>query len=297
LGLLDTLRIKKKLFFKIASNPWEYEKNIHPTDSFLDELAKNRIDVFTFIERGWCCKAPSLSRRYVQAEDNIALIELTSFDEWWQRVGKKTRNMARKAEKSGIKTEAAVQSEKLSEGIWKIYNETPFRQERAFHYYGQSLRVTREYVLSAQSSTFIAAYMQDELVGFLHLIHGDNVSIISQILGLQKHADKAINNALVAKAIQVCTERGVRWVMYGRMGNHPTLDRFKESNGFRKFTLNRFYLPLTGKGRLAVRLGLHRELKDTLPQWIKDRLFGVYNWVSRLKMRRRQKRLEQEARQ
>ena len=70
----------------------------------------------------------------------------------------------------------------------------------------------------------------------------------------------------LAKAVEVCASKGQRWLMYGRIGNHPSLDRFKESNGFVKYPITRFYVPLTWKGRVAVRLGLHRELKDALPQ-------------------------------
>jgi len=69
--------------------------------------------------------------------------------------------------------------------------------------------------------------------------------------------------------------------MYGRMGNHPSLDNFKENNGFGKFLLTRYFIPVTRKGRIAIELGLHRELRDVLPQGIKNRLIPFYNWVSR----------------
>jgi hypothetical protein len=136
-------------------------------------------------------------------------------------------------------------------------------------------------VLSSRDSTYIGAYLQDELVGFIQLVHGDNIAIISQILSMQKHWDKALNNALVAKAVEVCATRKIRWLMYGRMGNHPTLDDFKQNNGCVRFLLTRYFIVLTGKGRLAARLGLHREMKDALPLWLKRPLFPVYNWVSR----------------
>ena len=58
--------------------------------------------------------------------------------------------MVRKAEKSGIKTEVVEPNEKLAEGIWKIYNETPIRQERAFPHYGIPLQVTRECAFSSR---------------------------------------------------------------------------------------------------------------------------------------------------
>ena len=71
--------------------------------------------------------------------------------------------------------------------------------------------------------------------------------------------------------------------MYGRMGNHPTLDSFKVSNGFSKFDLTRYYIPLSTKGRIAIKVGLNRELKDALPQWLKRLLIPVFNWASRIK--------------
>jgi len=108
---------------------------------------------------------------------------------------------------------------------------------------------------------------------------------------MQKGLDKAVNNALVAKTIEVCANRGVAWIMYGRMGNHPSLDNFKRSNGFTLFQLTRYYLPVTRKGKVATTLGLHKELKDTLPQPAKQVLIPIYNWVSRnrTKMRLRPK--------
>ena len=98
--------------------------------------------------------------------------------------------------------------------------------------------------------------MQEELVGFIQIVYGDNIAIISQILSMQKHWDKAVNNALLAKAVEVCASKGERWLMYGRIGNHPSLDKFKESNGFVKFPIARYYVPLTWKGRVGYTLGL-----------------------------------------
>jgi hypothetical protein len=228
---------------------------------------------------------PNPQKSWLKANDNIALLEVTSFDDWWKNIGKKTRNMIRKAEKSGIKTETVEPNQKLADGIWKIYNETPIRQERAFPHYGASLQAITESVFSAQNCTFIGAFFQDEIAGFIQLVHGDNITVISQILSLQKFWDKAVNNALVAKTIEVCANKGIRWIMYGRMGNHPSLDKFKQSNGFASFPLTRYYVPITKKGRIAAKMGLHREIKDALPQAIKYPLIPVYNWVSRNKMR------------
>jgi hypothetical protein len=282
---LETLVIRKKGFAKISSDSEEYKKDIVPTNKLIEKLGDREIDIFSFIERKWCYIIPEPSNSWVRAEDNIALLQVTTYDRWWENIGKKTRNMVRKAEKSGIITEVVETNEKLAEGICKIYNETPIRQERAFPHYGESMQTVTRNVRSARDCTFIGAFLQNELVGFIQLVHGDKIAIISQILSLQRYSDKAANNALIAKAVEVCAVKQVGWTMYGRMGNHPSLDKFKQSNGFARFSLTRYYVPITEKGRIATKLGLHREIKDVLPQSIKYPLIPVYNWVNRNKMR------------
>jgi hypothetical protein len=138
---------------------------------------------------------------------------------------------------------------------------------------------------SAKNNSFIGAYLDGELAGFIQILYGDNIAIISNILALQVHWDKSVNNALLAKAVEVCALKGEGWLMYGRIGNHPSLDRFKENNSFKKFSIVRYYIPISRKGKLAVRLGMHRKLKDSLPEFMKNRLIPTSNWVSRNKVR------------
>ncbi len=283
---LETLRIRKRASVKLAHDIREYERNIMPTDDYLEKLAERDIDIFTFLERKWCCPIPNPPSNWVKEDDNVALLEIKDSQTWFSDVGKKTRNMIRKAEKCGVKVIVVDPSDKLAEGISKIYNETPIRQERAFPHFGEPLEtVTCNMYENAGCSTFIGAYLGEELVGYIQLIYGDEIAVISQILSMQKHWDKSLNNALLAKAVEICADKCQRWLMYGRIGNHPSLDRFKENNGFVKFPIARVYIPLTRKGRTAIRLSLHRELKDALPQSLKGPLIPILNWVSRTKMR------------
>jgi hypothetical protein len=277
---LDTLIVRKKRFFKIANDAHEYERDIMPTDSFIQKLDERGIDIFTFIERSWCFKITDPPRSWKRAQDNVGLLQIITYDEWQKNVGKKTRNMIRKAEKLGVTTQIAEPSEKLAEGIWRIYNETPIRQERAFPHYGTPLsNINKSFQVAG--SAFISASLQDELIGFIQLIQGDKIAIISQILALQKHSDKAVNNALIARAVEYCAEKKINWIMYGRIGNHPSLDTFKQNNGFSKYPITRFYIPISQKGRIATTIGWHRDLKDALPQSLKMTLIPFYNWMSR----------------
>lgn len=281
---VEAIAYRKKIFFTIAKNSEEYEKNVVPTEEFVGKIREKGVDVFTFLERRWVHRL-AYSTSWIKGNDNIALLHITSYDDWLKNIGKKTRNMIRKAEKSGVKTRIAEPDEKLAEGMWKIYNETPIRQDRAFPHYGESLDAITRGLHSTRDITYIGAFLQDELVGFIQLLHGDNIAIVSQILSLQKHWDKAVNNALVAKTVEVCAGKHEEWLMYARMGNHPSLDNFKQNNAFIKFQLTRYYIPLTRKGRVALKLGLHIEMKDALPQRIKYPLIPLYNWISRTRVK------------
>jgi hypothetical protein len=288
---LDTVNTRKTLGVKIARDYREYQKSINPTDSLLSKLGERSADIFTFVERKWCCSIANPPRTWTRTEDNIALLDIKDYNSWWSAIGKKTRNMVRKAEKEAVTVSVIPQSDRLAEGIWKIYNETPIRQGRAFPHFGEPLKHLTDVMYLEKNSTYIGAFLDDELIGFIQLTHGDKIVIISNILSMQKYWDKSVNNALLAKVVEVCASKGEQWLMYGRIGNHPSLDKFKENNDFFKYPVTRYYIPITGRGRLAIRLGLHQELKDALPQSIKDPLIPAFNWVSRnntkLKLARR----------
>jgi hypothetical protein len=281
---LDTISIRKTVGIKIARDYREYEKSVKPTEDLMLKLDARDMGIFTFVERKWCCPIANPPSTWTRTNDNIGLLEIKDYESWWSAIGKKTRNMVRKAEKSGVNVTVVEPSDKLAEGIWKIYNETPIRQERAFPHYGEPLETVAGNMNAAKKSTFIGAYIGEDLVGFIQLLYGDKIAILSNILTMQKHWDKSVNNAMLAKAVEVCAQKGNRWLMYGRIGNHPSLDKFKENNGFVKYPVTRYYIPITGIGKLAIRLGLHQELKDALPQSIKDPLIPIFNWVSRTKM-------------
>ena len=278
---LETLCIRKKNFVRIARDNGEYEKNVHVTKDFIENLSDRGIDIYTFLDRKWCCTKLNLPSSWIRVNDNVGLLEITNVDAWWSAVGKKTRNMVRRAEKSGVEVIVVQPDAKFAEGVRKIYNETPIRQGRAFPHYGDTLKSVIDNMAMAKKATFIGAYLEDELVGFVQVIYGDNIAIISQILSLKRQWDKAINNALIAKAVEICAGNGNRWLMYGRIGNHPSLDKFKENNGFKKYPIARYYVPITQKGKIAVRLGIQREFKDALPRSIKGPLIPVFNWISR----------------
>jgi hypothetical protein len=58
--------------------------------------------------------------------------------------------------------------------------------------------------------------------------------------------------------------------------------KFKKVNGFQKFDLPRYYVPLTPFGRMAFQLGLHHRLVDRLPEGLVSKVREFRNnWYNR----------------
>ena len=106
-----------------------------------------------------------------------------------------------------------------------------------------------ETLLLLKDQHLSAHILQEELVGFIQIVYGDNIAVIAQILSHAETLGQSCKQRSSAKAVEVCASKGERWLMYGRIGNHPSLDKFKESNGFIKFPITRYYVPITGKGK------------------------------------------------
>ena len=49
--------------------------------------------------------------------------------------------------------------------------------------------------------------------------------------------------------------------------------------------IDRYFIPLSRKGKIAIAIGLHRDIKDVIPKSTKQFLIPIYNWLSRLKTR------------
>lgn len=253
-----------------------------PKDEWLHDfkLDKNLVsgDIFTFWQR-----FPDTEPHYTfrMEWDNVAVLEIKTFEHWWNnQIDKKTRNMVRKSQRMGVLVRRVDPSEDFFAGVTKIYNETPIRQGRPFKHYGKTLSEVKEKFaewLNSETNTYLGAYLNAELVGFVHLIHTDKYTLMSQILSLVRHWDKAVNNALIAKSVEVCAEKGVRYLLYGKMGSNG-LDTFKRSNGFVEVKVPRYYIPLTLKGRIALALRLHHGWRGLLPKWFKGRLRRVRAW-------------------
>ena len=238
-----------------------------------------RIDLFTFLER---IPASTPSHHYLMESDNLAAIPVTTFDDWWtSQIGFKARNKAKQAQKKGVTIREVPFDDWLVTAIWKIYNECPVRQGRRFTHYGKDVKtIRREEATYLESSIFLGAFLGDEMIGFVKLVSDESGTQagLMNIVSMIRHRDKAPTNALVAQAVRACADRGIRYLVYSNFayGNRQrdSVMDFKERNGFQRFDLPRYYVPVTGWGATAFRLGLHRRFVDRLPDrasaWIRD---------------------------
>jgi glycosyltransferase involved in cell wall biosynthesis len=243
-----------------------------------------KADIFTFTQ-----KLPDAAPKhtYHLEWDNFAVIPITTFSDWWEnRVEPSVRRAVRKAAKTGVVVRLADLDDEFVKGIAAINNETPVRQGRDFWHFQKSLEaVKRENSTYSERNIFLGAYHQGELVGYMRMTCTDGVASVIQLLSMIKHSDKRPTNALIAKAIEVCERMGFSHLVYcNYIYNDPnsSLTEFKRRNAFEQVLLPRYYIPLTVKGEIAVRLGLHRGLKKRIPKLLTTRLLKIRNsWYER----------------
>ncbi len=255
-------------------------------ESFVRQLQKLglRADIFSFPE-----KLPNTTPRFgFQFEwDNLAVIPITTFSEWFKnRAESSVQRAIRKAAKLGVVVKVAELDDTFVNGIVSINNETPIRQGRAFWHFQKSFEdVKRENSTYAERNTFLGAYYEGELIGFMRITSVDKVASVIQLLNMMKHFDKRPANALIAKAVEVCEQKGMSHFMYcNYVYNDPksSLTEFKRRNGFEQVLVPRYYIPLTLKGKIALKLGLHRGLVKQLPKPLVERLLKARNlWNTR----------------
>ena len=247
-------------------------KFLDDPEQIVNELRKSnpRVDIFTFLQ-----KLPDTSPKYSYPMewDNLAVLPVSTFDDWWTRqIGFKARNKAKQASKKGVVVREAPFDDSFARGVWEIYSESPIRQGRRFPHYGKSFeQVRRMSSTFLDSSIFIGAYLDEKLIGFIKLTTDDarTQAGMMHIVSMIRHRDKAPTNALVAQAVRSCAERGISHLVYSNFAygkkERSSLSDFKERNGFQRTNLPRYYVPLTSVGWAAFRMGLHHKFVDRLP--------------------------------
>ncbi len=227
-------------------------------------------DIFTFAQ-----KLPSVipKYKYFTEWDSIAATPTVSFNDWWRKLPQETRKNVRRSQKRGVVVRVQELDDQLIQGIVDVNNDSSIRQGRLFAHYGKSHnQVKRDQSTFLDRSSFICAYLRDELIGFMKMVYRGEIASILQFLPKASRQDARPANALIAKAIEVCEARRLSYLTYGMFnyGNKSDspLREFKIRNGFAEVLVPRYYVPLTRWGRLCVTMNLHRGLHGILPHTV-----------------------------
>ena len=264
----------------IVTGNWLRQASIKDEDVVEGEIVDNptvflegfkrsslRADIFSFYQ-----KIPDSTPEYSYPFewDNSAGIALANFEDWWgSRIDRQTRKNVRRAAKCGVVVRPVEFDDEFVSGIHAIYNESPIRQGRRFWHFGKDFdTVKMESATYLDRSVFLGAYSKDELIGFIKMIQVDQTATVIQIISKIVHKDKRPANALIAKAVEVCLDKGLKLLLYGKFvydGDYTSLTEFKRRNGFEEMRYPRYFVPLTVKGAVAVRLGIYKGLRRLIP--------------------------------
>lgn len=230
-------------------------------------IGRRMADVFTFAQQ-----LPGTDPKYGYPMElaSTAVMRVRSFSEWWEGLPQETRKNVRRAQKRGLTVSIKPLDHELVRGMMSVNNECPTVQGRRARHYGKSFeQVWKDQTDYLDRSSFICAHAGMELVGFMKLVRCGAYASVLTTLTKPSHYDKRPANALIARAVQLCEEEGIPYLVYGLLqyGNKrgDSLREFKLRNGFKEMMAPRYYVPLTAKGSIYVKLGLYRGLIGILP--------------------------------
>lgn len=263
---------------------WVEGEIIKDPETAVARLKKDKLeaDLFTFAQR-----LPDVEPRfqYPMEWDNAAAIPLSTYTDWWEnRIPQAARKNVRRSAKRGVVVRTVQLDDQFIQGITDIYNETPVRQGKPFPKYGQDFETVKKDVSQIlERSQFIGAYFGNELIGFVKLVYLGRVASILSINSKSQHFDKRPTNALVAKTVEICCEKGMSHLLYGRYAYgkkvSSPLTEFKRRSGFEKILIPRYFIPLTVRGRMILKLNLHLGLVGVLPGGLVDFLVKMRAWL------------------
>jgi hypothetical protein len=268
---LDALMVENKKiiifgkFLKTARIEEEWYEDVEYPELIIRVLkrAQHRPDIFTFWQRFPESKP---KYNYFMELEQIAVLPIRSYDYWYQKqADANVRRAIKKAEKNEVKLRMAQFDDEFIKGMKNIFNETPIRQGKPFWHFGKDFEtIKREFSKYLYREDLIGAYHNGNLIGFMFLANAGNYAVPSQIISKIEHRDKAPNNALIAKAVEICEVKKIPYLVYFNWGDR-TLAEFKRRNGFKKVSLPRYYIPLTIKGKAALKLHLHCGITGLIP--------------------------------
>jgi hypothetical protein len=221
------------------------------------------VDFVTFGQR-----LPDAVPRYAYplTWEAIAALRVTTHDDWLnQQISKENRKNVSKAAKKGVVVCESEYSDDMVRAIKEIYDEAPLRQGKKFWHYNKGFdTVKAENGTYLGNSVFLVAAVDGAIVGFIKMVLTEGCASTLQVISKIAARDKKPNNALIAKAVEVCASRGIPYLQYG-VWSDGTLGEFKASNGFQKMLVPKYVVPVSWKAKMLAAAGFSGGLKSLLP--------------------------------
>ncbi len=208
--------------------------------------------------------------------ESLAVIPVSGYEHWLNhQINSGAKRAVKKAANKGVEVKTVTLHESFVEGVTRIINETPIRQGRPYIHYGKGPDFVREeFSRDPDRCTLIGAYLKGELIGFIQLGHGDGWVVPFGMISLVRHRDKSPQNAMLAKTVELCAERKIRYVLYG-FWSAGGLGDFKRNNGCVEMKVPRYYVPLSVQGRVACRFKLYKGIRTLMPAGMREHALGL----------------------
>ena len=215
-----------------------------------------------------------------------AVLPVTTFAKWWDEIGFKPRNKIRKAQKTGVEIRLASLDETFAKGVEAIYNESAIRQGRKFSHYGKKAPEIQNELTSFQDrSILVGAYFQDELIGFMKLFEGKQVLRTVHIIAKLSHREKCAMDVMISKAVELCEQKKAVYLHYGSWTDGG-VGVFREKHGFQRMEVPRYFVPLSLRGEMMLKLNLHRPMRERLPKGLVGQIVALRSKWNSLKFKR-----------
>lgn len=275
--------VLKGTFIKIGSihdEFWVESTELPEPAEIIQKLRDSSIspDIFKFSQ-----KFPLTNPlyNYPMEWDNLAVASFDSYKEWFDdKINRSVKKHVRKTIREGVRAEVKPFTDELVHGVRAVYNSSPVRQGKKFWHYGKSFTTVKAEISTyLDRSIFIGAYFEEELIGFIKLVFDGPVAHIMQIVSKPEYFEKRPTNALLSKTVEVCETHKVKYLSYGAYvyGNKTEdgLVNFKRNNGFERIDIPVFHVPLSLKGHIAIKLGLHKGWRNIIPTSVWDAVLSL----------------------
>jgi hypothetical protein len=173
----------------------------------------------------------------------LALIQIPkSYEDYLAKIGPKSRNMLRKAERKGYGCRIIDRNEHL-QGIYEVNISKETRggkpMTQAYREFPQLSSDANPSYCAKHQLVWYGCFLEQRLTAYCSMYFVNDLAVINTILGHGDHLLNGIMNALIAFVVQDCIEnRAAKYINYLSLhSGRPELVGFKKRVGFDSYAV------------------------------------------------------------